>query len=99
MLIILFGQNVGQINPQQAEMSVQVFLICAVCLHNRTNPIGMRGHMAKCYGDLVQELWSGTQKNLAPLKLRVCPQTSLQLTPPNNTTDYQPKSTFFQPKK
>ncbi|XP_062341331.1 ubiquitin carboxyl-terminal hydrolase 32-like isoform X2 [Osmerus eperlanus] len=37
---------------------------------NRTNPIGMKGHMAKCYGDLVQELWSGTQKNLAPLKLR-----------------------------
>uniref|UniRef100_A0A3P8ZZ19 Ubiquitin carboxyl-terminal hydrolase 32 n=1 Tax=Esox lucius TaxID=8010 RepID=A0A3P8ZZ19_ESOLU len=37
---------------------------------NRTNPIGMRGHMAKCYGDLVQELWSGTQKNVAPLKLR-----------------------------
>lgn len=38
---------------------------------DRTNPIGMRGHMAKCYGDLVQELWSGTQKNVAPLKLRV----------------------------
>uniref|UniRef100_H3BBL5 Ubiquitin carboxyl-terminal hydrolase 32 n=1 Tax=Latimeria chalumnae TaxID=7897 RepID=H3BBL5_LATCH len=38
---------------------------------NRTNPIGMRGHMAKCYGDLVQELWSGTQKNVAPLKLRI----------------------------
>ncbi|MBN3284697.1 UBP32 hydrolase, partial [Polyodon spathula] len=37
---------------------------------NRTNPIGMRGHMAKCYGDLIQELWSGTQKNVAPLKLR-----------------------------
>ncbi|XP_045442361.1 ubiquitin carboxyl-terminal hydrolase 32 isoform X4 [Pipistrellus kuhlii] len=37
---------------------------------NRTNPIGMKGHMAKCYGDLVQELWSGTQKNVAPLKLR-----------------------------
>ncbi|KAJ8280946.1 hypothetical protein GJAV_G00061360 [Gymnothorax javanicus] len=37
---------------------------------NRTNPIGMRGHMAKCYGDLVQELWSGTQKSIAPLKLR-----------------------------
>ncbi|XP_030648580.1 ubiquitin carboxyl-terminal hydrolase 32 [Chanos chanos] len=37
---------------------------------NRTNPIGMRGHMAKCYGDLVQELWSGTQKSVAPLKLR-----------------------------
>ena len=40
------------------------------CIY-RTNPIGMRGHMAKCYGDLVMELWSGTQKNLAPLKLRV----------------------------
>uniref|UniRef100_A0A8C5RSC0 ubiquitinyl hydrolase 1 n=1 Tax=Laticauda laticaudata TaxID=8630 RepID=A0A8C5RSC0_LATLA len=37
---------------------------------NRTNPIGMKGHMAKCYGDLIQELWSGTQKNIAPLKLR-----------------------------
>uniref|UniRef100_A0A8C5CHN0 ubiquitinyl hydrolase 1 n=1 Tax=Gadus morhua TaxID=8049 RepID=A0A8C5CHN0_GADMO len=37
---------------------------------NRTNPIGMRGHMAKCYGDLAMELWSGTQKNVAPLKLR-----------------------------
>uniref|UniRef100_A0A3Q2C9H0 Ubiquitin carboxyl-terminal hydrolase 32 n=1 Tax=Cyprinodon variegatus TaxID=28743 RepID=A0A3Q2C9H0_CYPVA len=37
---------------------------------NRTNPIGMRGHMAKCYGDLVMELWSGTQKSVAPLKLR-----------------------------
>ncbi|KAG8520191.1 Ubiquitin carboxyl-terminal hydrolase 32 [Galemys pyrenaicus] len=36
----------------------------------KTNPIGMKGHMAKCYGDLVQELWSGTQKNVAPLKLR-----------------------------
>ncbi|XP_076876132.1 ubiquitin carboxyl-terminal hydrolase 32-like [Brachyhypopomus gauderio] len=37
---------------------------------NRTNPIGMRGHMAKCYGDLIQELWSGAQKSIAPLKLR-----------------------------
>lgn len=44
--------------------------ICYSCL-DRLNPIGMRGHMAKCYGDLVQELWSGTQKNVAPLKLRV----------------------------
>ncbi|XP_061683734.1 ubiquitin carboxyl-terminal hydrolase 32 [Syngnathoides biaculeatus] len=37
---------------------------------NRSNPIGMQGHLAKCYGDLVMELWSGTQKNVAPLKLR-----------------------------
>uniref|UniRef100_A0A8C4R9Q7 Ubiquitin carboxyl-terminal hydrolase 32 n=1 Tax=Eptatretus burgeri TaxID=7764 RepID=A0A8C4R9Q7_EPTBU len=37
---------------------------------NRSNPLGMKGHMAKCYGDLIGELWSGTQKNVAPLKLR-----------------------------
>lgn len=37
----------------------------------------MKGHMAKCYGDLVQELWSGTQKNIAPLKLRVSLQCVL----------------------
>uniref|UniRef100_A0A4W3JWA4 Ubiquitin carboxyl-terminal hydrolase 32 n=1 Tax=Callorhinchus milii TaxID=7868 RepID=A0A4W3JWA4_CALMI len=37
---------------------------------NRANPLGMKGHMAKCYGDLIQELWSGAQKNIAPLKLR-----------------------------
>lgn len=38
---------------------------------NRTNPIGMKGHIAKRYGDLIQELWSGTVKSIAPLKLRV----------------------------
>lgn len=37
----------------------------------------MRGHMAKCYGDLVMELWSGTQKNVAPLKLRVSSYTTI----------------------
>lgn len=50
----------------------EVFILTvAVCAVDRTNPIGMRGHMAKCYGDLVMELWSGTQKSVAPLKLRV----------------------------
>lgn len=52
------------------EHSKWLIFICYSYL-DRTNPIGMRGHMAKCYGDLVQELWSGTQKNIAPLKLRV----------------------------
>lgn len=52
------------------EHSKWLTFICYSYL-DRTNPIGMRGHMAKCYGDLVQELWSGTQKNIAPLKLRV----------------------------
>jgi ubiquitin carboxyl-terminal hydrolase 6/32 len=38
---------------------------------NRSNPLGMKGHIAKRYGDLIQELWSGTVKSIAPLKLRV----------------------------
>nr|CAB3267554.1 ubiquitin carboxyl-terminal hydrolase 32 [Phallusia mammillata] len=37
---------------------------------NRTNPIGMKGHIAKRYSDLSHELWSGTNKTVAPLKLR-----------------------------
>ncbi|XP_006811225.1 ubiquitin carboxyl-terminal hydrolase 32-like [Saccoglossus kowalevskii] len=37
---------------------------------NKTNPLGMKGHIAKRYGDLVQDLWSGTSKSIAPLKLR-----------------------------
>ncbi|XP_039266977.2 ubiquitin carboxyl-terminal hydrolase 32-like [Styela clava] len=37
---------------------------------NRSNPLGMKGHIAKRYGDLVQELWSGKSKSTAPLKLR-----------------------------
>ena len=31
----------------------------------------MKGHMARRYGDLVEDLWSGSSKSLAPLKLRV----------------------------
>lgn len=37
---------------------------------NRTNPLSMKGHMAKRYGDLVRDLWSGTSKTIAPVKLR-----------------------------
>uniref|UniRef100_H2ZLM8 Ubiquitin carboxyl-terminal hydrolase 32 n=1 Tax=Ciona savignyi TaxID=51511 RepID=H2ZLM8_CIOSA len=37
---------------------------------NRTNPLGMKGHIAKRYCDLTQELWSGSSKTVAPLKLR-----------------------------
>lgn len=37
---------------------------------NRTNPLGMKGHIAKRYGDLIQDIWSGTAKTIAPLKLR-----------------------------
>ncbi|XP_054718622.1 ubiquitin carboxyl-terminal hydrolase 32-like [Uloborus diversus] len=38
---------------------------------NRTNQHGMKGHIAKRYGDLVQDLWSGTSRTIAPLKLRL----------------------------
>ncbi|XP_033627039.1 ubiquitin carboxyl-terminal hydrolase 32-like isoform X1 [Asterias rubens] len=37
---------------------------------NSTNPLGMKGHIAKRYGDLVRELWAGNAKSVAPLKLR-----------------------------
>ena len=40
-----------------------------VCV--RTNNLGMKGHIAQRYGELVKDLWSGTAKSIAPLKLRV----------------------------
>jgi ubiquitin carboxyl-terminal hydrolase 6/32 len=40
---------------------------------NRTNPLGMKGHIAKRYGDLITDIWSGTAKTIAPFKLRVRP--------------------------
>lgn len=46
----------------------------------------MRGHMAKCYGDLIQELWSGAQKSIAPLKLRVHLWTNILIT---NLKDFE----------
>lgn len=37
----------------------------------RSNPLGTQGNIAQRYGDLVKDLWSGTAKSIAPLKLRV----------------------------
>lgn len=37
----------------------------------RLNPLGTQGNIAQRYGDLVKDLWSGTAKSIAPLKLRV----------------------------
>jgi len=37
---------------------------------NRTNPLGMKGHIAKRYGDLVRDMWSGETRTIAPIKLR-----------------------------
>ncbi|KAL3857432.1 hypothetical protein ACJMK2_012103, partial [Sinanodonta woodiana] len=37
---------------------------------NRVNPLGMKGHIAQRYGELVKDMWSGSSKTIAPLKLR-----------------------------
>ena len=37
----------------------------------RSNPLGARGNIAQRYGELVKDLWSGTARSIAPLKLRV----------------------------
>ncbi|XP_069942662.1 ubiquitin carboxyl-terminal hydrolase 32 isoform X2 [Cherax quadricarinatus] len=37
---------------------------------NPDNPCGMKGHMARQYGNLMQELWGGGARTVAPLKLR-----------------------------
>jgi len=39
---------------------------------NKTNPLGMKGLLAKRYGDLVTDLWNGIYRSIAPVKLRVC---------------------------
>lgn len=44
---------------------------------NRTNPLGMKGHIAKRYGDLITDIWCGNVKTIAPLKLRVCAAITL----------------------
>jgi ubiquitin carboxyl-terminal hydrolase 6/32 len=38
---------------------------------NKDNPLGMRGDIAKRYGDLVGELWKGTSKSIVPLRFRL----------------------------
>lgn len=38
---------------------------------NRTNPLGMKGHIAKQYGDLITQMWKGQCKTIAPFNLRV----------------------------
>ena len=37
---------------------------------NRSNPLGMKGQIAKRYGDLVRDMWSGQNRTIAPIKLR-----------------------------
>jgi ubiquitin carboxyl-terminal hydrolase 6/32 len=37
---------------------------------NRTNALGMKGHIAKRFGDLVREMWTSETRTIAPIKLR-----------------------------
>ncbi|KAI9252990.1 hypothetical protein BDA99DRAFT_520573 [Phascolomyces articulosus] len=33
---------------------------------NRDNPLGMKGEVAEVYGEVIEQLWSGTESSLAP---------------------------------
>uniref|UniRef100_A0ACB8ECH0 Ubiquitin carboxyl-terminal hydrolase 32 n=1 Tax=Sphaerodactylus townsendi TaxID=933632 RepID=A0ACB8ECH0_9SAUR len=68
--LLIWEESKQRYETGQKEMSFIANSSKIRSRHKGTNPIGMKGHMAKCYGDLIQELWSGTQKNIAPLKLR-----------------------------
>ncbi|KZS03438.1 Uncharacterized protein APZ42_033875 [Daphnia magna] len=37
---------------------------------NRDNPLGMKGNIAKDYGDLIRDIWKGKSRTIAPLRLR-----------------------------
>ena len=49
-------------------------VIIVFVFYFRTNPLGMKGHIAQRYGELVKDMWSGSTKTTAPLKLRVSNQ-------------------------
>ncbi|XP_031330548.1 ubiquitin carboxyl-terminal hydrolase 32-like isoform X2 [Photinus pyralis] len=43
-----------------------------LCELNSTNPLGTRGQVARRYAELCRELWTGSTRSVAPLKLRWC---------------------------
>ena len=38
---------------------------------NTENPLGMRGEIAKEYGDLIQTIWSGDASSVPPRQFKV----------------------------
>ncbi|KAI9495263.1 ubiquitin carboxyl-terminal hydrolase-domain-containing protein [Zychaea mexicana] len=38
---------------------------------NRDNPLGMKGEVAEAYGEVIEELWSGTERSIAPRHFKV----------------------------
>ncbi|XP_045466873.1 ubiquitin carboxyl-terminal hydrolase 32 isoform X2 [Harmonia axyridis] len=43
-----------------------------LCELNSTNPLGTKGMVARRYAELCRELWAGSTRSVAPLKLRYC---------------------------
>ncbi|KAK5638365.1 hypothetical protein RI129_012660 [Pyrocoelia pectoralis] len=43
-----------------------------LCELNTSNPLGTRGQVARRYAELCRELWTGSTRSVAPLKLRWC---------------------------
>lgn len=38
---------------------------------NETNPLGMKGEIARVYGELIQAMWSGNYATANPLPFKV----------------------------
>ncbi|RZC35813.1 ubiquitin carboxyl-terminal hydrolase 32, partial [Asbolus verrucosus] len=43
-----------------------------LCELNSMNPLGTKGMVARRYAELCRELWAGSTRSVAPLKLRYC---------------------------
>lgn len=43
-----------------------------LCELNSSNPLGTKGQVARRYAELCRELWAGSTRSVAPLKLRWC---------------------------
>ncbi|XP_063924982.1 ubiquitin carboxyl-terminal hydrolase 32 isoform X2 [Zophobas morio] len=43
-----------------------------LCELNSINPLGTKGMVARRYAELCRELWAGSTRSVAPLKLRYC---------------------------
>ncbi|KRT78925.1 Peptidase, partial [Oryctes borbonicus] len=39
---------------------------------NSTNPLGTKGQVAKRYAELCRDLWAGSTRSVAPIRLRLC---------------------------
>ena len=49
---------------------VNTFFIYLDCTKSNKDDLLIQGHIAKRFGDLVRDIWSGELKTIAPIKLR-----------------------------